>query len=89
MVQVSSRTQSTVLDTAASSAQPLVAQYSLRSEVAKLRPRLVTTRGPDTRLAAGRSEGSVARMASAEDVRIEAATVVISPGAQPGHSTPV
>ena len=85
MVQVSSRTQSTVLDTA----QPLVAQYSLRSEVAKLRPRLVTTRGPDTRLAAGRSEGSVARMASAEDVRIEAATVVISPGAQPGHSTPV
>ena len=85
MVQVSSRTQSTLLDTA----QPLVAQYSLRSEVAKLRPRLVTTRGPDTRLAAGRSEGSVARMASAEDVRIEAATVVISPGAQPGHSTPV
>ena len=85
MVQVSSRTQSTVLDTA----QPLVAQYSLRSEVSKLRPRLVTTRGPDTRLAAGRSEGSVARMASAEDVRIEAATVVISPGAQPGHSTPV
>ena len=84
-MQVSSRTQSTVLDTA----QPLVAQYSLRSEVAKLRPRLVTTRGPDTRLAAGRSEGSVARMASAEDVRIEAATVVISPGAQPGHSTPV
>ena len=85
MVQVSSRTQSTVLDTA----QPLVAQYSLRSEVAKLRPRLVPTRGPDARLAAGRSEGSVARMASAEDVRIEAATVVISPGAQPGHSTPV
>ena len=84
-MQVSSRTQSTLLDTA----QPLVAQYSLRSEVAKLRPRLVTTRGPDTRLAAGRSEGSVARMASAEDVRIEAATVVISPGAQPGHSTPV
>ena len=97
LVQVSARSQSTV-DTVAPASlvtQPLVAQYSVRSEtsVARVRQRqlgssslpmsAVTSDGQrqDTNI----STGSIARIASAEDMRIETETVVISPSSGPGH----
>ena len=101
LVQVSSRSQSTV-DTVAS--QPLVAQYSVRSEtsIAKVRTRIASSssaykiESPSTsspyKLDSSRkkSEGSMARIASAEDMRIETETVVVSPtGGGHGFSTVV
>ena len=64
--------------------QPLVAQYSVRSEVGavKMRPRLITTSSESQRPARISKEplgGSMARMASAEDMRIETETVVTCP----------
>ena len=86
LVQVSARSQPR-LDTA-SCQQPLVAQYSVRSEVGavKMRPRLITTSSELQRPGLG---GSMARMASAEDMRIETETVVTCPLSKRGQSTVV
>ena len=95
LVQVSARSQPR-LDTASASCQPLVAQYSVRSEVSavKMRPRLITTSSesqqrPDPGRGRLASEGSMARIASAEDMRIETETVVMCPLSQRGQSTVV
>ena len=86
LVQVSARSQPR-LDTA-SCHQPLVAQYSVRSEVSavKMRPRLITTSSEPQRPGLG---GSMVRMASAEDMRIETETVVTCPLSKRGQSTVV
>ena len=86
LVQVSARSQPR-LDTA-SCQQPLVAQYSVRSEVGavKMRPRLITTSSEPQRPGLG---GSMARTASAEDMRIETETVVTCPLSKRGQSTVV
>ena len=94
LVQVSTRSQSTV-DTVAPTlvTQPLVAQYSVRSEtsVARVRQRGGPSSSPAPVSAPGHrqdtniSTGSIARIASAEDMRIETETVVLSPSSGPGH----
>ena len=91
------------MDTVAS--QPLVAQYSVRSEtsVAKVRTRIASSssaykiESPSSTSSPfkmdsskKKSEGSMARIASAEDMRIETETVVVSPtGGGHGFSTVV
>ena len=76
------------METRMSHQQPVVAQYSVRSEVGavKMRPRLITTSSEPQRPGLG---GSMARMASAEDMRIETETVVTCPLSKRGQSTVV
>ena len=80
LVQINSRSQSIVESTLS---RPLVAQYNFKSEtsVAKIRS---PARGKY-----GKSEGSMARIASAEDMQIESETVSIRPGKTASYSTVV
>ena len=88
LVQVSARSQSIV---ESSLTKPLVAQYSVRSEtsVARLRSSLTPTKASVTSIKSPSSQGSMARIASAEDMRIETETVVLQQGRNPSYSTVV
>ena len=88
LVQVSARSQSIV---ESSLTKPLVAQYSVRSEtsVARLRSSLTPTKPSVTSIRSPSSQGSMARIASAEDMRIETETVVLHQGKNPSYSTVV
>ena len=84
LVQVSARSQSIVESTVS---RPLVAQYTVRSEtsVARLRNNLNPTKPSVTAIKSPyKSDGSMARIASAEDMRIETETVVLQQGRQGG-----
>jgi len=80
LVQINSRSQSIVESTLS---RPLVAQYTVKSETSIARIKS-PARGKH-----GKSEGSMARIASAEDMQIEAETVSIRPGKTASYSTVV
>ena len=89
LVQVSARSQSIVESTVS---RPLVAQYTVRSEtsVARLRNTVTPTKPSVTSIKSPyKSDGSMARIASAEDMRIETETVVLHGGKTPSYSTVV
>ena len=88
LVQVSARSQS-ILESSVT--KPLVAQYSVRSEtsVARLRSSLSPAKPSVTSIKTPSSQGSMARIASAEDMRIETETVVLQQGKNPSYSTVV
>ena len=80
LVQINSRSQSIVESTLS---RPLVAQYTVKSETS-----IAKKRSP-ARGKYGKSEGSMARIASAEDMQIESETVSIRPGKTASYSTVV